>query len=213
MNIAWNIDHPTLLVGVVTAEGVTIAPTSDDGLLVLAERVARAEPSERTRTAIRTLLKRGGFKASGRNKPASEYLAEAKARGEWPHIFNVVDVNNVLSLETGWPMSVLDHDKCGDVLQVRFGAEDERYVFNQAGHAIELAGLLGLANDRHMLGNPVKDAMHAKLDASTTRLVACLWASRDVASPDAVEAVAKDFAALLVRFAGARATRVQVLAQ
>lgn len=211
--INWNLDHPFLLVGVVTAEGITIGPTSDEGRLVLDARVAAADPTETTRSAIRTLLKRGGFKASGRNKPASEYLAEAKKRGEFPTIFNVVDINNVLSLETGWPMSVLDLDKCGDALEVRFGAADERYVFNQAGHAIDLEGLLGVANAQHMLGNPVKDAMHAKVDQATTRVAAFLWASRDCASPDRVEAVAKDFAALLVRFAGARATTATVVAQ
>lgn len=213
--IAWKLDHPSLLVGVVIADGVTIGETSEDGRLVLDQRRdAAAEVPERTRTAMRTLLKRGGFKPTGRNKPASEYLGEAKKRGEWPRIFNVVDINNLLSLETGWPMSVLDLGKCGDVdLCIRFGAADEKYVFNQAGHAIDLEGLLGVANGQHMLGNPVKDAMHAKVDAETSRVIVLMWSSRDAAAPDQVEAAAKDFAALLVRFAGASATEVAVLSQ
>jgi len=212
MHVTANLDNPLLLVGVVVAEGVTIGPTSAEGLALLRARVDRAEDvGDATRAAIRKLLKHGGFKATGRNKPASEYLGEAKKRGEWPVIFNAVDVNNVLSLETGWPMSVLDADKCGAALEVRVGREGESYVFNQAGHAMDLAGLFGLAQvGGPMLGNPVKDAMHAKIDAATTRLIACLWASREVATVARVRAVAEDFAALLVAHCGAGATTVSV---
>ncbi|MFO0744809.1 MAG: phenylalanine--tRNA ligase beta subunit-related protein [Myxococcota bacterium] len=204
IDLAWNIDHPALIVGLVVADDVTVAPMSADGTAAMLARVnAAGDPPEATRAAIRKLLKHGGFKATGRNKPASEYLAEARRRGEWPSIYNVVDINNLLSLETGWPMSVLDAGKCGTPLEVRFGRTDERYVFNQAGHAIDLEGLLGLGRvDGPMLGNPVKDAVHAKVDPDTTRLVTALWASRDVATPEQVLAVATDFGELLGRWAG-----------
>ncbi|MCC6620372.1 MAG: hypothetical protein IT385_03910 [Deltaproteobacteria bacterium] len=213
MDIAWRLDHPHLIVGVVTADGVTIGPTPPEAFASLRARVdAAADVGDGVRQAIRKLLKHGGFKATGRNKPASEYLGEAKKRGEWPAILNAVDVNNLLSLETGWPMSVLDADKCGAPLEVRLGRPDERYVFNQAGHAIDLEGLLGLARaGGPMLGNPVKDAMHAKLEATTKRLVVCLWTSREVATVERVRAVADDFAALLCAHCGASATAVDVL--
>jgi len=212
-DLRWNLDHPSLLVGLVRADGVTIAPSTADAFAALRARVdAAPDVGDGVRQAIRRLLKHGGFKATGRNKPASEYLGEAKRRGEWPAILNAVDVNNVLSLETGWPMSVLDADKCGAPLEVRLGRREERYVFNQAGHAIDLEGLLGLARDGGpMLGNPVKDAMHAKLEPTTTRLVACLWASREVATPERVRAVADDFARLLAAHCGARATTASVI--
>ena len=220
MDIAWNIEHPSLIVAVVTADGVTIGPTSEAGLAALRLRVdAAADVGDDVRAGVRKLLKYGGFKATGRNKPASEYLGEAKKRGEWPIIFNAVDVNNVMSLETGWPMSVLDLDKClrddsgaESALEVRFGRPEETYVFNAAGHQIDLAGLLGLARvGGVMLGNPVKDAMHAKLDADTTRLVACLWTSREVTTPARVQSVADDFASLLRAYCGARATSTSVV--
>lgn len=214
MDVTWSLDHPSLLVGVVRAEGVRVGPSEPEAFAALSARVdAAADVGDGVRQAIRRLLKHGGFKATGRNKPASEYLGEAKRRGEWPAILNAVDVNNVLSLETGWPMSVLDLDKCGASLEVRFGRTDERYVFNQAGHAIDLEGLFGLAQvDGPMLGNPVKDAMHAKLEATTSRLIACLWASREVATPERVRGVAEDFAALLRAYCGASDTAVDVLA-
>jgi hypothetical protein len=108
-------------------------------------------------------------------------------------------------------MSVLDADKCGAALEVRVGRDGESYVFNQAGHVIDLAGLFGLAQvGGPMLGNPVKDAMHAKIEPTTSRLVACLWASREVATPARVRAVAEDFAALLVAHCGATRTTTDV---
>lgn len=213
IDVSWNLHHPDLLVGVVVADDATIAPLDEAGRAALAARAAAAvDPPEATRQAIRRLLRFGGFKATGRNKPASEYLVEARRRGEWPAILNVVDVNNVLSLETGWPMSVLDADKCGAPLEVRYGRAEERYVFNQAGHQIDLEALIGLARvDGPMLGNPVKDAMHAKVDAGTRRLVATLWASREAASPERVLEVAREFGELLVRFAGTSRYAVSVL--
>lgn len=202
--IDWSIDHVDLLVGIAEVDGLTVAPSQGELAAWFDDVVQRVpDPPEATRQAIRQLLKKGGFKATGRNKPASEYLAEARRGGAFPRIFDVVDVNNALSLETGWPISVLDRDRCRALspvgrLEIRFGREGERYVFNPAGHAIDLAGLLGIAAvDGPMLGNPVKDAMHAKVEPGTTRVIAALWTSRACASVDRVREVTERFAARL----------------
>lgn len=199
--VRWSLEHPELIVGLAFIDGLDVAPTTG-ALAAWFEEVVSAvpDPPEVVRQSIRQLLKRGGFKATGRNKPASEYLAEARRAGTFPRIYDVVDVNNALSLMTGWPMSVLDLDRSLALspvaaLEVRFGRPGESYVFNPAGHSIELSGLLGLAAvDGPMLGNPVKDAMHAKVQPGTRCVVAALYASRATADVERVRAVTRELA-------------------
>jgi len=200
----WSIEHPDLIVGLAFIDGLDVAPSSGALAAWFDDVVATApDPPEAVRQSIRQLLKRGGFKATGRNKPASEYLAEARRAGDFPRIYDVVDVNNALSLMTGWPMSVLDLDRSLALsplgaLEIRFGRPGESYVFNPTGQSIELAGLLGIAAvDGPMLGNPVKDAMHAKVQPGTRRVVAALYASRATANVERVREITREFAARL----------------
>lgn len=199
--VRWAIEHPDLRVGLVFVEGLNVG-LAPEALRAWCDGIVQAvpDPPEATRQAIRKLLKVGGFKPTGRNKPASEYLAEARRAGTWPAIYDVVDVNNALSLMTGWPMSVLDLDRAlaaspRGALAIRFGAPGESYVFNQAGQVIELEGLLGIAaHEGPMLGNPVKDGMHAKVEPGTQRIVAALYTSRACADEARVHEVATTFA-------------------
>lgn len=215
--LKWMIDHPDLLVGFVQARGVDARPADPALAAHLDRTVAEAGtgwgPGEATRAALRELLKRGGYKPTGRGKPASEYLAGMAQKGEFPRINALVDINNLLSLRTGWPMSVLDAGRVGgDTLELRLGRAEERYVFNQAGQTIDLAGLLLVAEaDGLALGNPVKDAAHAKTNAETRDVFAVLYTSRRCASPEEVRSVAGEYAALLKVHVGAKETRVQVL--
>ena len=214
-DVQWSIDHPELIVGLVEADRVTIAPSSDELTATIAaalEALPEPWPTPALQAGIRDLLRRGGYKPSGRNKPAGEYLIKVAQKGRFPAINNVVDINNLMSARAAWPMSVLDRARAlGDAgaLEVRFGGPEERYVFNSAGQEIALKGLLGLARaGGAMVGNPVKDAMVAKTDDASRDLIVAIWASRAVASEAEVEAVAREYAALLSAHAGAEATRV-----
>jgi DNA/RNA-binding domain of Phe-tRNA-synthetase-like protein len=202
--VRLNLDHPDLLIGLVHVDGLDVGPSDGPQRAWFDARLAEApDPSESTRQAIRQLLKRTGFKATGRNKPASEYLVEARKRGELQPILDVVDVNNALSLETGWPMSVLDLGKIrklegDDALEIRVGRPDESYVFNAAGHRIDLENLLGVGKvGGPMLGNPVKDSMLGKVVPHTTEILAVLYTSRACATEASLRAVAETFAAQL----------------
>jgi DNA/RNA-binding domain of Phe-tRNA-synthetase-like protein len=158
---------------------------------------------------VRDLLRGHGYKPAGRGKPASEFLAGAAARGEFPRINNVVDINNLVSLETGWPISVIDLDRAGDALELRHGRPDERFAFNAAGPEIDVAGLLCVARvGGEAIANPVKDSMATKLTPDTSRVLAVLYTSRSVATPDEVRAASRRFGDLLERHAGA--TRIEI---
>src|SRR5271169_2299964 len=58
------------------------------------------------REQVRALLRHGGFKPTGRSKPASEYLLKAVAEGGLSTINLAVDACNVVSLHSGLPISV-----------------------------------------------------------------------------------------------------------
>ena len=212
-------DAPDLLLGVVEASGVTVGPSPPalaaeiDALL--AERAAGTAVPETLRTAVRDLLRRGGYKPTGRGKPASEFLAQAAARGEFPRISNVVDVCNLLSLASGLPISLLDVGRAlGDAagLVVRLGREGETYVFNAAGHAIDVAGLLCVARDAGPpLANAVKDSMESKIRDDTRDVLGVVWGTRAGTDAAAVVALLARFEAHLRRDCGAAETASRTL--
>ena len=185
--IAFEIRLPDLLLGVVESHSVPSGPA--DAALA-AEINAAVEShvvrprSEIVKTAVRDLLRAGGYKPAGRGKPASEYLAQAAERGEFPRISQIVDALNLVSFESGLPISLLDAKRVmegTDSLVIRFGRSGESYVFNAAGHEINLEGLV-LVSHRNgpALGNPVKDSRMAKTTDNTSHTIAFVWASRRV---------------------------------
>src|SRR5579885_1789106 len=63
------------------------------------------------REAVRKLLRHGGFKPTGRSKPASEYLVKAIREGLLSPINLAADACNIVSLYSGLPISVVDLDR------------------------------------------------------------------------------------------------------
>jgi len=176
---------PELLVGVVEARDVPRGAASPELAAEIDAALARragVEPQPTAvSTAIRDLLRSPTYKPTGRGKPASEYLAQAAARGEFPRISHVVDALNLVSLESGLPISLLDADLAAAQagLVIRLGRAGEKYVFNAAGHEIDVDGLLCVAKrDGPPVGNPVKDSTATKTTPETRNVVALVWASR-----------------------------------
>lgn len=205
-----SLEHPDLLVGWVSARGVRVEE-SDERLRALVDEAveaARARTADESlRAGVRDLLRGYGYKPSGRGKPASEFLAAAAVTGRFPTVVNVVDVNNLLSLETGWPMSIFDLDRArtgGVELEVRLGRPGEEFVFNAAGQSIDIGGLISVARvGGEAIGNPVKDSMTTKVGAETDAVLGVIYASRQVADAAEVAATARRFGALLSAHAGA----------
>lgn len=220
--LGWAIDHPDLLIGALEAAWVSVGPAAAGLAAVIDASVAdavlaSAGPGDREarRASIRDLLRRGGYKPTGRGKPSSEYIANAAARGEFPRVNNVVDIANLVSLESGLPISLLDLDRAlGDApgLEVRFGRPGESYVFNASGQVIDVCGLICVARvGGEAVGNPVKDSMASKTDASTRRVLGVVYRPRSMAGREQMTAALGRFAALLADHAGAGRTRTCIL--
>jgi DNA/RNA-binding domain of Phe-tRNA-synthetase-like protein len=165
---------------------------SPPGLLALFGPRAEAPlaPDDEVKTAVRALLRHGGFRPAGRAKPASEYLRKALEEG-WlgpdRGINLAVDACNAVSLHSGLPISVLDTERLAPPLHLRVGAPGEAYAFNPAGQVIEVAGLLVLCDAEGPCGSPVKDSQRTKTHEATTHTLSIVWGTR--ALPERTAAV------------------------
>jgi DNA/RNA-binding domain of Phe-tRNA-synthetase-like protein len=139
---------------------------------------APLRPDEATRTAIRDLLRHGGYKPTGRGKPSSEYLVRASGDGTLGSINLLVDVCNAVSLHSGLPISVVDLERTEPPLRLGVAAAGETYVFNASGQTIDLAGLLCLFDAQGACANAVKDSQRTKTHPGTRRALSVLWAAK-----------------------------------
>lgn len=175
-------DHPLLDAGVFTCEFASTlehVPTPASVLALLrAGADAPLMTSDEVRRAIRDLLRHGGYKPTGRGKPASEYLLGAAADGPLSSINCAVDVCNAVSLHSGLPISVIDLDRARDPLRIAIADEGASYVFNASGQTIDLGGLLCLFDADGPCANGVKDAQRTKTSASTRRTLSVVWGTR-----------------------------------
>jgi DNA/RNA-binding domain of Phe-tRNA-synthetase-like protein len=220
--------HPTLRLGVVRALRVRSLP-SPKGLLDelgQAEARLRRDPGlypESVRGAIRDVLRVGGYKPTGRGKPASELLLALALKESLPRIGNLVEINNLVSLESALPSSIFDAQKLGPAPLVRFGASGESYVFNQAGHAMDLEGLPVVCRSvasgppatsagatGEPIGNAVRDSMKGKVDQTTTSVLAVVYGSSKLPTSTLLDATAR-LASLLREYAEAEGVETALL--
>lgn len=164
------------------------------GLLAL-DAPAPWRPEPAVADAVRALLRHGGFKPSGRSKPASEYLIRAVGEGALGPINLLVDACNVASLHSGLPISVIDLDRVEGDLHLAVAAEGSAYVFNAGGQSIEVGKLLSIHDARGPIAGPVKDSHATKTSPTTTRALAVVWGSR--ALPGRAEGAARWYRDLL----------------
>jgi DNA/RNA-binding domain of Phe-tRNA-synthetase-like protein len=155
---------------------------------------------DRVRELVRALLRHGGYKPTGRGKPASEYLLRAAGDGSLSSINLAVDACNAASLHSGLPISVVDLDRVAEPLRVGLAPEGASYVFNLAGQSIDLAGLLCLFDAAGPSANAVKDAQRSKTTPETRRTLSLVWGAK--ALPGRAAATAAWYQELL-RQAGA----------
>lgn len=136
---------------------------------------APLERSEALRAAVRDMLRHGGYKPTGRGKPASEYLVRAAEEGGLRSINAAVDACNVVSLFSGLPISVVDVDRAVPPLRIDIAPAGTSYVFNPAGQEIDVGGLVCLFDADGPIGNAVKDSQRTKTDEATQATLSVIW--------------------------------------
>lgn len=170
---------------------------------------SQSTESNKLRTAIRQMLRHGKFKASGRSKPAQEYLLRcALEEGSLPRINGPVDVLNTASLLGGLPISLLSLDKCSRDLHIRRGTTGEGFVFNSVGQVLDVEDMVVTCDASHTperpVGSPVKDSMAGKIEPSDTGLVAIIYAPRSELGTAAADRTCQMLSEKFVEFCDAR---------
>ncbi|MCM2322822.1 MAG: B3/4 domain-containing protein [Oligoflexia bacterium] len=218
MHITSSLNDPDFIGGFVTVIGCanreTPAALKEEISRITASRLASPRP-ESARSAVRDLLRRGGFSPSGRNKPANEYLANAAREGRFPVLNNIVDVCNVLSFDSGLPLCVQDLDVTGPELEVRYGKPGEKYVFNSAGQEIDLKGLICLCRrgpaESHPLSNPIKDSMEGKVKPASRNILGIVYGTRSLIDEPGMRALLERFQQLWLAHAGGAAGELVIV--
>jgi DNA/RNA-binding domain of Phe-tRNA-synthetase-like protein len=163
--------------------------------LLALDAPAPLRSDDAVREVVRQLLRHGGFKPTGRSKPASEYLIRAVGEGKLSSINVAVDVCNVVSLHSGLPLSVVDLDRARAPFRVGVAPAGAAYVFNASGQTIDLGGLLCLFDADGPCANAVKDAQRTKTDEQTRRTLSLVWGT--VALPGLARETERWYRALL----------------
>ena len=133
-------------------------------------------PNEAVRTAVRDLLRWGGHRPSGIGKPASEYLVRAAEQGSLGAINLAVDICNVVSLHSGFPIGVADTALARPPYHIAVAPRGSSYVFNPSGQEMSLGGLLCLYDREGPCINPVRDSQRTKTRAETVETLSVVWA-------------------------------------
>jgi DNA/RNA-binding domain of Phe-tRNA-synthetase-like protein len=168
--------------------------------LLAIDAAAPLHSDDNVRETVRALLRHGGFKPTGRSKPASEYLLKAVRDGLLATINLAVDVCNIVSLHSGLPISVVDLDRAREPLRVGVAPAGASYVFNASGQTIDLVGLLCLFDADGPCANAVKDAQRTKTTAETQRTLSLIWGT--VALPDRARQAESWYRSLLEQHEG-----------
>ena len=147
------------------------------GIAAALDPAARAPfaPDPTLKVAVRKALRAGGFRPSGRNKPACEYLLRAAGEGALRSINPLVDACNATSLHSQIPISVIDLDRATAPLSIQLPPPDTRYVFNPSGQEIDVSGLPCIFDASGPCANAVKDAQRTKTHDRTRATLSVLW--------------------------------------
>lgn len=196
-------EHDLLDAAVITCQfyqplAATPSPTTLTQLLS-PQAETEFQSSDELRKQVRDLLRVGGFKPTGRSKPASEYLIRAASEGQLGSINLAVDVCNVVSLHSGLPISVFDRDLAEGALAIDIAQPGTSYVFNRSGQEMDIGGLLCVFDQLGPCANAVKDSQRTKTHDQTQSTTTVIWGTRQ--QPDYTRRVAEWYIQLLAPFA------------
>ena len=214
MNISIEIAGVQL--GVIEAEGARVAAGEAElarEMDATCERLRHQLTLEQVAELPSIRGVRAMFRAWGvdpaRYRPSAEALLRRVVQGKGLYrVSNVVDINNLGSIETGWPFGTYDAAQIDPPVAFRLGAPGETYE-GIGKHTWHLAGRPVLADQGGPFGSPISDSVRTMITEATSAVLAVVFApatGERAALDEAVERCARR----LEQFAGAkiRATAV-----
>src|SRR5271154_948486 len=215
-NMDIEIKLPGVKLGIVEGHGVTVEALHPDLTKLLdevcarkqkeftVESLAEAEPVR----AIRALFRSWGMDPS-KYRPASEALLRRVVQGKGLYrVSNVVDIGNLVSIETGWPLGCYDRSQIAEPVVLRHGLPGESYegigkkIWNLEGRPV-------LADPSGPFGSPISDSTRSMITDSAKNVMIVIYVPEK--SPDAsAEFAMKRLCERLIAFAGASNTTATI---
>jgi DNA/RNA-binding domain of Phe-tRNA-synthetase-like protein len=164
------------------------------------ETLAEAEPVR----AARALFRGWGMDPS-KYRPASEALLRRVVQGKGLYrVSNVVDVCNLTSLETGWPLGCYDRSRIEEPIVFRHGKPGESYE-GIGKKSWDLEGRPVLADPAGPFGSPISDSTRSMITDTAQNVVVVIYIPQT--TPDAaVETAVKRLTERMTALAGASRT-------
>jgi len=215
VNITIEISDVTL--GVIEAEEVRVTSASAklaEEMDAACEQLRRERSLEQVAEMPSVRAVRAMFRAWGvdpvRYRPSSEALLRRVVQGKGLYrVSNVVDLNNLGSIETAWPYGTYDRATLAPPVALRLGLTGEKYegIGKQTWH---LAGRPVLVDGQGPFGSPISDSMRTRITEATAAVLTVVFAPASSAA-GALDQALERHARRLERYAGARVRATAVL--
>ena len=177
------IEIPGVTLGVITVEGVQVAPTTPElfgEMDAVCERLRRELTVDdvaelESISAVRRMFRAWGVDPA-RYRPASEALLRRVVQGKGLYrVSNVVDIINLGSIETGWPYGTYDVAQVTPPVAFRKGAPGETYE-GIGRHVWHPEGRPVLADSHGPFGSPVSDSTRTMITEATRSVLTTIFA-------------------------------------
>ena len=150
---------------------------------------------------VRRLFKSAGIDPS-RYRPSGEALVRRILKGqELYYVNNIVDINNICSIESMFPLGAYDCKHIIDDVSIRLGTSDE--VYRGIGKEINIAGKLVSVDSNGAFGSPIADSDRTKITDDTRDVLVLLYAPEWTEDSD-IDGTLNRFAYLAAEHAGAQ---------
>jgi DNA/RNA-binding domain of Phe-tRNA-synthetase-like protein len=142
----------------------------DEAAAAAAARLEGGRPQDLPAVATTRAAYKALGKDPARYRPAAEALLRRVVQGKGLfRVSNVIDVNNLLSLESGFSIGTYDAARLVPPLVFRRGRTGESYEGIGRG-ALNLEGLPVLADLTGPFGSPTSDSVRSMVVTTTTRI-------------------------------------------
>lgn len=150
---------------------------------------------------VRRLFKSAGIDPS-RYRPSGEALVRRILKGQGLyHINCIVDINNICSIESLFPLGAYDREHIIGDVNIRLGASDE--VYRGIGKEINIAGKLVSTDGDGAFGSPIADSARTKISEDTRKVLVLLYAPGSTEDSE-IRNTLNRFADLAGEYAGAQ---------
>jgi len=211
------IEIPGVILGVIEASQTRVAPADAElasEMDATCERMRRESSMQQVAELASIHAVRAMFRAWGvdpaRYRPSAEALLRRVVQGKGLYrVSNVVDINNLGSIETAWPYGSYDRAAIALPVALRLGRVGEKYegIGKQTWH---LEGRPILADGHGPFGSPISDSTRTMITEAARAVFTVIFAPAS-SEAGAVERAIERHARRLERYAGATIQKTAVL--